>query len=151
MSAARARSVARAKSVASAPASEAAFQARLLLALGRRQDMRVYRQNVGTVLVRDAKGKAQRTFRAGPPPGAADISGIVRPEGWRLEVECKAVRGKRSEAQQRWADMITAAGGVYALVAPVAGEDEAASVARAVETITSAIVARRAREASASR
>lgn len=122
--------------------SEFAFQQRLLLALGRRRDMVVYRQNVGTVLVRDSRGKVQRTFRAGPPRGASDISGIVRPEGWRLEIECKAPTGKRSKEQERWAGMVEAAGGVYALVT---GGDDDASIARAVADIEAAIRKRRER------
>lgn len=122
--------------------SEFAFQQRLLLALGRRKDMRVWRQNVGSVLVRDARGKVQRTFRAGPPNGAADITGIVRPEGWRHEVECKAPKGKTAAHQKAWERMVTDAGGVYVRVI---GDDSPESVARAIADIDAAIADRRAR------
>jgi hypothetical protein len=88
--------------------SEKAFQSQLMLALSQLPRVRVWRQNVGIVETAD-----RRFFHAGPPKGAADISGIVAPEGWRLEVECKAGKGKRSPEQIAWAAFIQLSGGVY--------------------------------------
>lgn len=98
-----------------ADTDELEYMRRLLFALGARHDLRLWRQNVGTVLVRDESGNVQRAFRAGAPKGAADLSGIVIPEGWRLEIETKAKRGKRSAEQISWAAFIERSGGVYAL------------------------------------
>ncbi len=91
------------------------YMKHLMLVLGRRSDIRLWRQNVGQIPVRNAAGKIIRMFTAGPPNGAADLSGIVRPEGWRLEIEVKGPRGKRSPAQKRWAKFIRSSGGVYLL------------------------------------
>lgn len=121
---------------------EQIFMQRLLLALGRRKDMRVWRQNVGQVLVRNARGKVQRTFQAGPPNGAADISGIVFDGGWRLEIECKSLTGEHCEQQERWARMIEKAGGIYVLVR---GDGSPESIAQAVADIEAAIRKRRFR------
>jgi len=88
--------------------SEHAFQSRLLLALSKVPGVRAWRQNVGTVRTAD-----NRFFRAGPPKGAADISGIIGPEGWCLQIECKAKGKDRSPAQEAWGAAMTALGGVY--------------------------------------
>ena len=48
--------------------------------------------------------------------GQADISGIIAPEGRRLEIEIKTGKGKQSEAQLRYQAMIKRSGGVYVLV-----------------------------------
>ncbi len=95
--------------------SEHAFMRHLLLALGSRPDVRLWRQNVARIPVRDDVGRIQRVFHSGPPRGAADLSGIIRPEGWRLEIEVKAVNGKRSAPQERWGKFIRRSGGIYML------------------------------------
>ncbi len=87
----------------------------LLLALGSRSDVRLWRQNVGRIPLRNESGDMARVFHAGPPRGAADLSGIIRPEGWRLEVEVKAAGGTRTHEQVRWAEFIRSSGGVYLL------------------------------------
>lgn len=91
--------------------NEHPFQAELLLALTQVPGVRVHRQNVGSVPVRGAR----RWFHAGPPEGAADISGIVGPEGWRLEIECKAAGRKRKPAQIQWAEQMAGLGAIYLL------------------------------------
>lgn len=123
------------------------FQGHLLLALGRHPQFRVHRQNVGSVPVRDARGRVIRYFHAGPPEGASDLSGIVRAPadvaGLRLEVELKFTGGTRSPAQIAWAEHITRSGGVYVLVAYDAARSLTDNVAAAVRAIESAIDARR--------
>ena len=47
--------------------------------------------------------------------GQADLSGIVGPEGWRLEIECKTEKGKQREEQRRYQAMIGEHGGIYLL------------------------------------
>lgn len=89
---------------------ELSFQTRLMLALAKRPTVRVWRVNVGTV-----ERKAGGFFHAGPPEGAADVAGIIGPEGWSLQIECKARGRTRKPAQIAWAEMVTALGAVYLL------------------------------------
>jgi hypothetical protein len=122
---------------------EQTFLRRVLLALSQRPDLRVWRQNVGTLPVRDAQGHVERVFRAGPPKGAADLSGIIRPEGWRLEIELKAAHGRLSPEQERWARFIRASGGVYVLAKYDASQTVEENTAAAVRTVEAAVGARR--------
>jgi hypothetical protein len=118
---------------------ESEFLRALLSALSAPQrTTRVWRQNVGYVRMADG-----RFFHAGPPPGAADLSGWIAPEGWRLEVEAKAARGRSSVAQMRFAAALTAAGGVYVLVAYDEARSLRANVAAGVDFVDRAIAARR--------
>jgi hypothetical protein len=96
---------------------ELTFQAALFDALNAPgRPTRVHRQNVGTVVRRDARGRKQGIFHAGPPTGAADLAGLVAPDGLHLEVECKSASAPWTPAQHRWCDFIRARGGVYVLV-----------------------------------
>lgn len=45
--------------------------------------------------------------------GEADITGIVSPEGWRLEVEAKTGRAVQSDDQVKFGNMIVRHGGIY--------------------------------------
>lgn len=130
-----------------AVSGEIAFMHRLMLALGRRPDVRIWRQNVGTIPVRDEQGRIVRVFRAGAPKGAADITGYVRPEGWRLEVEVKGPGGARSAQQETFARLVTQGGCVYALVAYDAARSIAENVAAGVRVVEAAIAERRRRAA----
>jgi hypothetical protein len=116
---------------------------RLLLALGRRPDMRLWRQNVGKVPVRDRTGRTERVFSTGVPKGAADLSGYVRPEGWRLEIEVKGPGGKRSPEQAVFAQLVAAGGCVYVLVAYDASQSMGDNVARGVRLVEAAVAIRR--------
>lgn len=93
--------------------------------------VRVWRQNAGLSRV---DGRVIR----GAPAGAADLSGIVLPHGWRIEVEVKAVGGRQSLAQRRWQAMIERHGGVYIVCR---GPDIRAHV----EAVHAAVAARAAR------
>jgi hypothetical protein len=125
--------------------SEIEFMRRLMLALGRRPDMRIWRQNVGSVPVRDERGRVIRVFHAGMPKGAADISGYVRPEGWRLEIEVKGPGGVRSPEQETFAHLVTQGGCVYALVGYDAARSMSDSVAAGVRRVEAALAERRRR------
>lgn len=120
------------------------FQDRLKVHLGAHPSVRWWRQNSGVIPIRNRAGKIERYFHAGPPVGAADLSGIVRPEGWRLEVELKSATGERTPEQIHWADFIQAAGGVYALVAYNASLSMQENIDAGARLILSAIEARRA-------
>lgn len=108
--------------------AEIPFMRELLLHLGQRSDIRVWRQNSGEVIFTQ-RGTVYR-FRTGVPVGAADISGIVLGYGWRLEIEVKARdakgrMGKRSDKQIAWANFMQLQGAVYALVTEDDGLDGA--------------------------
>lgn len=127
---------------------ELEFMDHVKLALGRRNELRLWRQNCGVIPIRNRAGKVERYFHAGPPNGAADLSGIVlapvRTRGLRLEIELKSSTGSRSPAQIRWADFIERAGGVYALIAYNASLSMTANVDLAVATVLAAIERRAA-------
>ena len=106
--------------------SEAEFQAglerRLSMAMG---ESLVWRQNAGkwfavpmnwkTLVKRPwsfHKLMAIAKVMVGAPKGAADLTGIVAPYGWRLEVECKGVTTPIMEHQIRWARNINDMGGI---------------------------------------
>lgn len=99
---------------------ELEFMRAFMLAIGSHPQLRIHRQNCGQIAIRDRVGKVVRYFDAGPPTGAADLSGIVlaprEARGLRLEIELKSATGKRSPEQIHWGEFIQAAGGVYALV-----------------------------------
>jgi hypothetical protein len=120
---------------------------RLMLALGRRPDMRIWRQNVGSIPVRDEQGRVVRVFHTGVPKGAADISGYVRPEGWRLEIEVKGPGGTRTPQQETFARLVTQGGCVYALATFDAGHSMAENVAAGVRLVEAALAERRRRAA----
>jgi hypothetical protein len=86
----------------------------ILICLGTRPGVKVWRANV--LVARDRTG---RVVRAGIP-GQADISGILAPNGRRLEIECKTATGRQTEDQKRWQRMIEAHGGLYVLARSVA-------------------------------
>ena len=123
--------------------TESEFMRRLMLALGRRPDVRIWRQNVGSVPVRDADGSIQRVFHAGAPKGAADITGYVRPEGWRLEIEVKGPGGALRPEQETFARLVTQGGCVYALAKYDHRRSLAENLALGVRAVEEAIAKRR--------
>lgn len=115
------------------------FQQALRVALTRELPaLRLWRQPSGRVVA--ARGGAVECA----PVGAADLSGIVRPEGWRVEVEVKGPKTPETDAQRQWRAFIAEAGGVALQVRFVAGLDLDANVARGVELVRAALAARRA-------
>lgn len=130
-----------------AAVTEGEFMRRLMLALGRRPDMRIWRQNVGAIPIRDHEGRVLRVFRAGAPNGAADVTGYVRPEGWRLEIEVKGPGGIRSPAQENFARLVAAGGCVYALITFDPTRSMAENVAAGVRLVEAALAERRRRAA----
>jgi hypothetical protein len=125
--------------------TENEFMRRLMLALGRRKDMRLWRQNVGTVLIRDDRGRVLRAFHTGVPKGAADLSGYVQPEGWRLEIEIKGPDGEVSPEQAVFARNVTRGGCVYVLVTYDERQSMKENLIDAVREIEAAIRKRRQR------
>lgn len=126
---------------------EIPFMKELLLALGSQPWCRCWRQNVGSVVRRDDRGRVLGMFHAGPPNGVADISGFVRPEGWRLEVEVKADGGRRRKEQIAFSGVAGAGGVVYVIVEFDESADMATNVAAGVLLVELAISDRRRRAA----
>jgi hypothetical protein len=126
---------------------ETFFQNQLSAALNAPGRMtRLDRQNAGRVEVRQRGGGSGGWIDLAPT-GAADLSGLVAPEGWRLEVEVKVLEPHKPE-QIRWQNYIRAFGGIYVLVrwAPELDLDE--NVGRGVLLVDEAIAQRRAQTAS---
>ena len=123
---------------------ESEFQKPLYEELCRLPQVRVWRQNVGGVQIRDRAGQVRGRFEAGPPIGAADLSGLVAPEGWRLEVEVK-VKAPWTDEQKRWKAFIEAFGAMHVLVRWDRTLSMDANVARGVQLVLDAIAARRSR------
>ena len=109
---------------------EREIQHGVLKALGAREELRIWRHNVG--FARDATG---RGIRFGLP-GAADLQGIIRgrdpsrPLGRFLAIELKTPTGRQSPEQRAFQRMVEAMGGVYLLCRSV--DDAVAGVARAL-------------------
>lgn len=105
---------------------------------------RVHRQNAGRVEVRRRDGGSGGYIDLAPK-GAADLSGLVAPEGWRLEVEVKVQEPHKPE-QISWQNYIRMFGGIYVLVRWAIDLDIEANVARGVHLVDEAIAERRARQ-----
>lgn len=85
----------------------------ILAALGRDPRIRIWRNNTGAF--KDVTG---RLVRYGLP-GSADITGILRRGGRRLEIEVKTATGRQSPQQQAFQRMVETYGGVYILARSV--------------------------------
>lgn len=93
--------------------TETEFRKHLVLRIGARRDYRIWPQNCGKIIIPQKDG-SKRAFDAGPPKGAHDISGIVIPEGWRIEFELKGDETKVTREQERWASLMQEMGAVVA-------------------------------------
>lgn len=83
------------------------LQQAILLALGKRKDLRLWRQNGGVATSEDGS----RWVRFGIP-GCADLSGVLA-DGRRLEIEVKRPGGQLSDQQRAFQAMIERFNGVY--------------------------------------
>lgn len=97
----------------------------ILLALGARSDLKVWRVNVVV-----AKDRAGQWLRSGPD-GSADISGILAPSGRRLELEVKSATGRVRPEQEAFLAMVRAMGGVGEVVRSVQEAEAVLTKARA--------------------
>lgn len=90
--------------------SESQLQAEIILEVTRvfSDSITIWRNNTG------ALHDGQRLVRFGVP-GQADISGILRPAGCRVEIEVKRAGGKQSQTQRHFEAMIVSHGGLYLL------------------------------------
>jgi hypothetical protein len=91
--------------------TEAEILSKTILRLGRRTDLRLWRQNTGKARAMD---DPRRIISFGIT-GGGDISGIIAPWGTRLEIETKAAKGKQRQSQLAFEGMIRSMGGIYIL------------------------------------
>lgn len=84
--------------------NEAKLQDALMLRLGGRTDTRIWRNSVGVYRQLHSEDK----IRVGVP-GMSDLFGVSR--GWFLSIEVKAAKGRVSERQVRWIEMVRRQGG----------------------------------------
>ena len=111
---------------------ESDFVKAILVALSKRKDVRVWRQNSGKSVVVDPHTGRKRSMQMAPT-GAADISGIHIRTGQRVEIECKAAGNRPSAAQKRWRKFIESFHGIYVLAA----HDEKRTMKENVDTVVS--------------
>ena len=99
----------------------------VLKAWGAHPRLRIWRVNTGVGWF--ANGAPARKADPGAycvrfgVPGQADVSGLILPDGQRLEIETKARNGRQSDEQKRWQRIIESFGGIYVLARSVADVD----------------------------
>jgi hypothetical protein len=99
----------------------------ILLQIGSRPDVRLWRNNVGAAKGRGKQGR-EYFVRFGLP-GSADLSGLLA-NGRRLEVEVKRPKGGRhAEEQKSFGAMIERFGGLYVLARSVDDVERAVNTA----------------------
>lgn len=125
---------------------ESHYQAACQIAITRSGlPVKIWRQQAGRV---ELKRGGWMTLA---PVGAADLSGLVDGEGWRVEIEVKSETAPVTDEQLVWEKMIVAGGGVYVrrrydpTLAPGVNEALALNAALVVEDLRAAINERRAR------
>lgn len=101
--------------------TEAQLQREILLTVGSRPDVRIWRANAGRALVPTADG-GLRPIQVNLP-GCPDLIGFLAPFGRFLGIEVKAPGGRLRPAQEAFRDALTRSGGLYI-------------VARSVEDVT---------------
>jgi len=96
--------------------SESQIQRRVMGILCAGTGVVLWRNNIGTAVYRDDNGSVARTVVYGVGnPGGADLIGGFR--GRFLAVETKARRGRQSEDQKQFQEIVERViGGVYAMV-----------------------------------
>lgn len=126
---------------------EVTFRKLVVKALPREIDgLRVWPQNTGTIVIPGTKTDPRRAFHSGVPLGASDVSGILSPEGVRVEIELKSPTAKLTEEQRLWGLAIQRLGGIYVLFR-MTTTDGPSELPRCVEAVRAAVASWRARRA----
>lgn len=92
--------------------SEREIQQNILISFGSLPDLRIWRNNTGSIKTPDGR------FVTFGLKGSADILGIMR-GGRFLAIEVKTATGRQSEHQKNFQNMIESFGGVYILARSV--------------------------------
>lgn len=95
--------------------SEAVIQQQIRLALGMRDDIFMFRINVG--VFRPMHGDQRRAIRSAPD-GTPDLLGVKAP-GLAFGIEVKTAKGAQREAQKNWQKAWEKRGGIYILARSV--------------------------------
>lgn len=95
--------------------SEAVIQQNIRLALGMRDDIFMFRINVG--VFRPLHGDQKRAIRSAPD-GTPDLMGVIAP-GRAFAIEVKTGRGQQRDAQKNWQKAWEKRGGIYILARSV--------------------------------
>lgn len=95
--------------------SEAVIQQNIRLALGMRDDIFMFRINVG--VFRPLHGDQKRAIRSAPD-GTPDLLGVIAP-GRAFAIEVKTGRGQQRDAQKNWQKAWEKRGGIYILARSV--------------------------------
>ena len=95
--------------------SEAVIQNQIRLALGMRDDIFLFRINVG--VFRPLHGDQKRAIRSAPD-GTPDLLGVMHP-GRACAIEVKTAKGQQREAQKNWQKAWEKRGGIYVLARSV--------------------------------
>lgn len=90
--------------------SEAVLQQEIRLALGQRQDIMMFRINVGKFRPLDGGPRVIQSA----PEGTPDLLGVISP-GRAFAIEVKAPRGKQRDVQVAWQVAWEKRGGIYIL------------------------------------
>lgn len=90
--------------------SEAVLQQEIRLALGQRQDIMMFRINVGKFRPLDGGARVIQSA----PEGTPDLLGVIAP-GRAFAIEVKALRGKQRQVQAAWQLAWERRGGIYIL------------------------------------
>jgi len=90
--------------------SEAVLQQEIRLALGQRQDIMMFRINVGKFRPLDGGPRVIQSA----PEGTPDLLGVISP-GRAFAIEVKAPRGKQRDVQIAWQTAWEKRGGIYIL------------------------------------
>jgi hypothetical protein len=91
-------------------ASEAAIQQNIRLALGQRDDIMLFRINVGKFRPLDGGARVIQSA----PEGTPDLLGVMSP-GRAFAIEVKTDKGKQRTAQVAWQNAWEKRGGLYVL------------------------------------
>ena len=90
---------------------EAVIQQNIRLALGLRDDVFMFRINVGKFRPLDG---SKRVIQSAPE-GTPDLMGVLSPGGRAFGIEVKTATGQQREAQKRWQEAWEKRGGIYIL------------------------------------
>jgi hypothetical protein len=92
---------------------ESVVMAEVMLAIGGREDVRLFRNNRGIARRRRRDGGLGRSVEFGLTAGAADLIGFVAPTGRFLAIEAKSPTGRQSDDQRDFQEMVERFGGIY--------------------------------------
>ena len=101
---------------------------------------------LGVTLWRQPAGKVRTdrgTWVECAPVGAADLTGVVAPEGWRVEIEVKGAKTRESPEQRHWRERMTALGCLALTLRLDASRTLAENASDAAATVRAAIATRR--------